>query len=455
MTLALQDFTPGASGFVGETDKGGAVDNKGGIVTPTGNHVPTVTAPASYTIPLRTPFALTGSATDADGDPLTYIWEQNDRGGAAGTSLLSNTKTNGPLFAMFPIVRADQRRRTRCCTTRRARTTDQRPDAGVPGHRSRSWPTTRTPTRARARRGRSPRRCRSPIMDCFSEFLPTADYVGFTGVNATRSRCTSASPRVTARAAAQRSADTTLLLATGAGPFLVTSQARRRRSTAGSTPDGHVGRRGHGRRADQHGDGEDLALDRRRATRSRTCSPRARRTTAPQTVTLPNVATTKARIKVEAVGNVFFDVSNARLPGPRRGGAARPARRVHARAWPRQVPDPDRRRGAAAAGEGERRRRLRRAAVLPEPGEGADGQVADAGSGCGADAPRDDDPHRARLLADRLDGARGSGPAPRRGLRRSYCGMRLVAALFLAAIICGAAASSTAPPVRADPARRD
>ena len=30
VTLALQNFTAGASGFVGETDKGGAVDNKGG-----------------------------------------------------------------------------------------------------------------------------------------------------------------------------------------------------------------------------------------------------------------------------------------------------------------------------------------------------------------------------------------------------------------------------------------
>ena len=33
---------------------------------------------------------------------MLYSWEQNDRGGTAGTSLLSNTKTNGPLFAMFP-----------------------------------------------------------------------------------------------------------------------------------------------------------------------------------------------------------------------------------------------------------------------------------------------------------------------------------------------------------------
>ena len=96
VTLALQDFTAGASGFVGETDKGGAVDNKGGIITPTGNSYPVVTVPATVTIPLQTPFVLTGSATDADDDPLLYSWEQNDRGGAAGTSVLNNTKVDGP-----------------------------------------------------------------------------------------------------------------------------------------------------------------------------------------------------------------------------------------------------------------------------------------------------------------------------------------------------------------------
>ena len=33
---------------------------------------------------------------------ILYSWEQNDRGAAAGTSLLNNTKADGPLFAMFP-----------------------------------------------------------------------------------------------------------------------------------------------------------------------------------------------------------------------------------------------------------------------------------------------------------------------------------------------------------------
>ncbi|REC60581.1 secretion protein [Chryseobacterium pennae] len=71
------------------------------VNTPTGNSVPTANAGADYTIPKSTPFVLTGSGTDTDGDLLTYIWEQMDKGTSSQTgsnSAATSTKTNGPTF---------------------------------------------------------------------------------------------------------------------------------------------------------------------------------------------------------------------------------------------------------------------------------------------------------------------------------------------------------------------
>ncbi|WP_172280355.1 reprolysin-like metallopeptidase [Chryseobacterium sp. LAM-KRS1] len=71
------------------------------VDTDTGNSIPTADAGLDYTIPKGTPFMLTGSGTDADGDSLTYIWEQMDKASSSQTgasSAASATKASGPTF---------------------------------------------------------------------------------------------------------------------------------------------------------------------------------------------------------------------------------------------------------------------------------------------------------------------------------------------------------------------
>ncbi|ESU29810.1 hypothetical protein FLJC2902T_02860 [Flavobacterium limnosediminis JC2902] len=72
--------------------------------TATGNTVPTAGAGADYTIPKSTPFMLTGTGTDANGDALTYVWEQMDNATSSQTgasSAASATKASGPTFRSY------------------------------------------------------------------------------------------------------------------------------------------------------------------------------------------------------------------------------------------------------------------------------------------------------------------------------------------------------------------
>lgn len=66
----------------------------------TGNSAPEADAGADYTIPRDTPFVLTGSADDADGDVLAYTWEQYDL--APGQFVPNADPGAGPLFRSFP-----------------------------------------------------------------------------------------------------------------------------------------------------------------------------------------------------------------------------------------------------------------------------------------------------------------------------------------------------------------
>jgi hypothetical protein len=304
--LALQDFSSGASGFVNETDKGGAVDNKG-IVTSTGNAIPVVTAPAGFMIPLRTPFALTGSATDADGDTLTYSWEQNDRGAAAGTSLLINTKTNGPLFAMFP--------KSGQISDDDSLLYDSPGENHLTTNPTRVFPDLQQilDDNTNAATGACPT---GPIAlpvavnvnECFAEFLPTIDYVGFAGQNQTP---LSLHFRFTVRdgKGGMDNKDTTLLIDNTAGPLRVTSQGSAVSYAGNSTQTVTW----NVNSTDKPALAPNVMIS--MSTDGGLTYPSILAANTPndgsELVTMPNVNTTLARIKVEAVGNIFFDVNHS------------------------------------------------------------------------------------------------------------------------------------------------
>ncbi|RSZ60569.1 hypothetical protein HF313_19660 [Massilia atriviolacea] len=303
--LQLVDCTAGCSGFFGEVAVGGPT-KRGGTVASTGNNAPVVTVPASYTIPVRTPFALTGSASDADGDPLTYMWEQNDRGASSGTGLTSNTKLNGPLFRQFG--------------TRATVTAAGTIEYNSPGENH----TTADPTRVfpdmlqilsnntNAVTGACATAATPPSLaniECYSEYLPTAAYVGLAGTNASPA---SLNFKLTVRdgRGGVNSAGTRLVLAPGAGPFLVTSQNTAATLDPGSlqtvtwdVANTDVAPVGVG--------SVNIALSTDGGKTWPVLLAEGVPNNGSATVTLPSAPASAARIKVEAVGNVFFDISNA------------------------------------------------------------------------------------------------------------------------------------------------
>lgn len=296
---------------VGVTTNGGPETN-GGTVTVTGNRSPVVTAPADKTVPKQTPFTLTGAATDADaGDTLTYLWEQTDAGSLSGTGLTSNTKTNGPLFRVFGTYAA---------VTEAGTITYNSPGENLAGtDPSRTFPDLAQVVagNTNAKTGTCPAPAAGgtipvsdPALNCFSEFLPTSAWLG-SGNRVVHFRLT-ARDEFTPDAAADHPGgvswdDVALTVDPSAGPFLVTSRATSGTASGAETVTWDVA----GTNTAAMATAVRISLSTDGGVTFPTVLAASTPNDGSQAVVLPSVTTSQARIKVEAVGNYFFDMNDA------------------------------------------------------------------------------------------------------------------------------------------------
>ncbi|MDA0180215.1 M12 family metallo-peptidase [Solirubrobacter phytolaccae] len=310
LTVAVE----GGTGFVGETAKGGPIDNKGNTITPTGNHAPDVTVPGGYTIPPRTPFALTGAATDPDGDAVTYMWEQNDPAGiqggsTAGTALVNQTKTNGVVFRQLGVG-AD--------ISLEDSLKYHSPGLNLAGtNPTRTFPDMLQilADNTNARTGRcegtvppAPTALPIPLRECFSEWLPTTDYVGFLSDRSLTFRLTARDGKMAGGGLGF--AQTKVTIAPLASPFRVTSQAVNQ-VIFGTTKQNVTWDVAGTDVAPINVANVKISLSTDGGLTYPTVLAASTPNDGSAEVTFPSVTATKVRIKVEAIGNVFFDVNHA------------------------------------------------------------------------------------------------------------------------------------------------
>jgi len=221
----------------------------------TGNNPPSIDAGSNYTIPQSTPFTLTATGSDADGDALTYNWEELDLGTASPPLTDDGTR---PIF--------------------------------------RSWTPQTSPSRTFPRL--------QDILDgslVLGEAWPTTDRT--------------LNLRVTARdnhSGAGGSAYDSMVLTVenGAGPFLVTYPDSNVTWTGGTTETVTWDVAGTNS-SPVNTANVKISL----STDSGLTFPIELAASTPndgsQNITVPLVTTATARVKIEAIGNIFFDISNA------------------------------------------------------------------------------------------------------------------------------------------------
>lgn len=240
-------------------------------ITPTGNLPPVISALPTQTtyMPCQTPFALTATATDVNGDTLTYCWEEFDLGPAQNPIASPRDNGSSPIF--------------------------------------RSYNPTTSPTRVFPSLQYILSNANTPPATYGSGYV-TGEYLPTT----TRTM----NFRVTVRDNAAGGggvnwASMRVASLASAGPFAITSFNTADRLVIGSTRTitWSVNNTGAGTTINCANVKITLSLD------GGQTFPVVIAASAPNTgsysFVVPNNATTQGRIKVEAVGNIFFDINNA------------------------------------------------------------------------------------------------------------------------------------------------
>ncbi|MCP9750780.1 reprolysin-like metallopeptidase [Ferruginibacter sp. HRS2-29] len=245
-----------------------------GVSTPTGNTLPVITSVTPATaIPIGTPFTLTGTATDADGDAISYNWDGWDFG-TAGTWISAGTSTTRPLF------------RTRLSKTTGSRTF---PDPRVIAA---NYPGLAAPSAMDGLRGEvlpqvaRPMKFRLTVRD---------NRAGGGGVVSSGSGC-------------QGPADI-IITASGTQPFAITSP-NGGESYAGNTTQTVTWNVVGTNAAPFNVTNVKISISTDGGLTFPTVLAASTANDGSEPVTMPATATTTARIKVEAIGNIFYDISN-------------------------------------------------------------------------------------------------------------------------------------------------
>ena len=262
------------------------------------NAIPTVNAGGGFTIPKLTPFTLTATGNDADGGDvanLLYSWEEYDLapsasgelGTPAGTYDVDTDGVLRPLFRAYSPVSSNSR--TFPSLNFILNTANNNP-AGT-----NNPPLTYMGTHP----NNAPGAVCEPMVTCaVGENLPSV------------SRTMNFRVSLRDRRGGMIDAGTTVSVAGAAGPFRVTTQDTAATWAGNSTQTvtwDVAGTTANGINAAN----VKISLSTDGGQSFPTTILASTSNDGTESITVPNTATTQARIKVEAVGNIFFDINNS------------------------------------------------------------------------------------------------------------------------------------------------